>query len=302
MYTDGDIPRDKLGSYLVSGKQYTNKYHALENCSSGEWPHFNFHDNIYSQVNWLQEPQEDLYEIYRQRAQQLRDKYDYLIIYYSGGIDSHCVLRTFLDNDIKLDGIIVSGSYSIESKIKTTCNMEQRTVALPFLQELKNRGINIPVHFLDTVNHHHYEDENWIYACGHSLTPQIYSYNFFWQDPWVKNFLERGSTGFIRGVDKPRVILEDDVWYVSFINVHILSGTPSGYLSKKQNWDIQEYFFWTPDMTKIVNKQAHVLIKWIEENLRITRLIVKPTITTLTRLFMENILTKNPVRSKHISH
>jgi hypothetical protein len=46
-----------------------------------------------------------------------------------------------------------------------------------------------------------------------------------------------------------------------------MSGTPTGLLSKRQDWDIQEYFYWTPDFTKIVNKQAHLMINWFESNL-----------------------------------
>lgn len=273
MFINDDIPRKKLGWYTVNGVNYTNKYHALENCKDGHWPEWNFHDDIFSEQDWSREPNEDLYEIYRQRAQQLRDMYDHVILYYSGGIDSHAVLRTFLDNDIKIDGIIISGSYSIDSRITSSCNLEQKIVAMPYLNELKKQNrLNVPIFQLDTVKHHHFEDENWVYSCGQSLTPQVYSYNFFWQEPWIKNFLEKGSTCFVRGVDKPRIIFEDNQWFVSFIDVHILSGTPTGILSKKQNWDIQEYFFWTPDMPKIVVKQAHIMINWLERNLSLQKI------------------------------
>jgi hypothetical protein len=38
--------------------------------------------------------------LYKERAQQLRDNYDELILYYSGGSDSHNILHTFLQNNI----------------------------------------------------------------------------------------------------------------------------------------------------------------------------------------------------------
>ena len=271
MFINSDIPesRKKLGWYEVKGKKYLNKYHALEQCGPGEWPKWNFHDDAYSQESWSTEPSEDLYDLYRQRAEQLRKKYQYVILYYSGGIDSHAILNTFIEGNIPLDGIIVSGSYSLNSDLSKGCNQEQLIVAKPYLDSLILQGkLTCPIHYLDTVKHHRkFKDENWVYACGQALTPQVYSYNFFWEDPWVQNFLLKGSTCFVRGVDKPRVILEDNRWYVSFLDAYVMSGTPTGELSKKQDWDIQEYFYWTPDFTKIVNKQAHVLINWFESNL-----------------------------------
>lgn len=271
MYSNQDIPasRKKLGWYEVGDKIFSNKYHALEHCGEGQYPKYNFHDDIFSAVDWEAEPKEDLYEIYKARAVQLRNSYDNLILYYSGGIDSHSILNTFVNNGIKLDGIIVSGSYSIDNRIKTTCNMEQKTVANAYIDLLKNNAkLKCPVYYMDTVDFHkNLKDENWVYSCGTSLTPQNYTYNFYWQDPWIQNFLMKGKTCFIRGIDKPRVVLENNKWYGAFIDVHVLSGTPSGYLAKKQDWDIQEYFYWTPDLPSITVKQSHKLIDWIENNL-----------------------------------
>jgi hypothetical protein len=271
MYTNEDIPvsRRKLGWYEVNGQVYLNKYHALENCPAGQWPRWNFHDEAYSCENWQQEPQEDLYELYRQRAVQIRLQYQNVLLYYSGGIDSHAILNVFIENNIPIDGIIVSGSFSLDQDLSQGCNQEQMLVAKPYLENLVKQGkLKCPIHYLDTVEFHKkFEDENWVYACGQALTPQVYSYNFFWQDSWIQNWLNRGTTCFIRGVDKPRVILENNNWYVSFLDAYIMSGTPTGMLSKHQDWDIQEYFYWTPDFTKIVNKQAHIMIDWFENNL-----------------------------------
>lgn len=271
MYIEDDIPasRKKLGWYEFEGKKYSNKYHALEKCPNEQSIHFNFHDDIFSNYNWSERITDNIYNLYLKRALQLREKYDYLIIYYSGGIDSHCVLRTFIDNNIKLDGIIVSGSYSIDSKIETTCNKEQILVAQSYLKKLKNEGkLRCPVYYLDTVEHHkNFKDENWVFNCGSNLSPQIYTYNFYWQDPWIQNFLMKGKTGFIRGVDKPRVVLENGNWYGAFIDIHVLSGTPTGYLNKNQDWDIQEYFYWTPDMPEIAIAQCQLMVEWFENNL-----------------------------------
>ena len=82
MFIDSDIPssRRKLGWYEVDGTVYLNKYHALENCRNGEWPRWDFHDQAYSQEDWSREPQQDLYDLYHQRALQIRSKYDNVLI------------------------------------------------------------------------------------------------------------------------------------------------------------------------------------------------------------------------------
>jgi len=257
MWINDDIPasRAKQGWYEVNGKKYLNKYHALEHCPESEWPQWNFNNEAYSLVNWSQEPTTDLYELYKVRAVQLRLKYDYLLLYYSGGVDSHAVLRAFIDNNIPLDGIVISGSYSVDRE-DLSCNQEQKRVAQAYIDQLKKfNKLTCPVFYLDTVRYHHFEDENWVYACGQALTPQVYSYNNFWQEPWLQDFLMRGKTAFIRGVDKPRIILQDNQWYVSFLDAYIMSGTPTGMLKANQDWDIQEYFYWSPDKPEIGAKQ-----------------------------------------------
>lgn len=280
MWVNNDIPlsRAKQGWYEVNGQRYLNKHHALEVCAESEWPQWNFNNTEYSQINWSCEPAEDIYDIYKSRALQLRQKYDFLLLYYSGGIDSHAVLRTFIDNNIPLDGIIITGSFSVDQS-NLTCNQEQKRVAQEYISQLEKFGrLPCPVFYLDTVKYHKFDDENWVYACGQSLTPQVYSYNHFWQESWMQDFLMRGKTAFIRGVDKPRIIMQDGHWYASFIDTHIMSGTPTGMLKANQDWDIQEYFYWTPDMPEIVVKQSHIMIDWLESNMtyeEIARLTTK---------------------------
>lgn len=273
MFSNEDIPENRrmLGYYEVRGNQYLNKYHALQQCKENEWPHWNFHDDAFSSVDWSVEPTEDLYDLYKQRAIHLRTKYDNLVLFYSGGIDSHTILNVFVKNDIKLDAIVVTGSYSVDSKIETTCNKEQRQVAKVYLDDLQKNGYlkHTKVYYIDTVDFHKHfaeADESWVFQCGNSITPQVYTYNYYWEDPRIQELMSSGKTAIMRGIDKPRVILEDGNWYTGFLDVHIMSGTPTGMLNKHQDWDIQEYFFWTPDFPAILQKQIHTLINYFENN------------------------------------
>jgi len=57
-------------------------------------------------VDWTKEPKESFKELCRQRAEQIRDTYDYVIVYFSGGSDSTTVMNAFLDNGIKIDEVV----------------------------------------------------------------------------------------------------------------------------------------------------------------------------------------------------
>jgi hypothetical protein len=103
----------KWGIYRVGQKQFFNKAQAiLEAQRTGTWVEFDYYDDVYSGSNLTTEPTEELWEIYRQRAQQLRDKYDYLVLSYSSGCDSTTILHSFLYNNIHLDEIFCYGPFS----------------------------------------------------------------------------------------------------------------------------------------------------------------------------------------------
>ena len=99
---------DRLGYYLVGWKKFYNKTLALmESKKTGYEVTWSFNENIYGSIDWSIPIETPLFEIYKQRAQQLRDKYDYLMLYYSGGADSGAILRTFVENNIFIDEIVM---------------------------------------------------------------------------------------------------------------------------------------------------------------------------------------------------
>ena len=94
------------GFYQVGDRVFTNKMLALYEASKSKSEvKFNFHNEIYSNIDWTQRPNGILKNLYKQRAQQLRDEYDYITINFSGGADSWNVLNSFLSNGIKVDEV-----------------------------------------------------------------------------------------------------------------------------------------------------------------------------------------------------
>ena len=80
-------------------------YSIIKNNDSSPNLRLWFHDELFSKINWTQEPIDTLENLYIARAKQLREQYDYLILQFSGGSDSSQVLQTFLRNNIFLDEI-----------------------------------------------------------------------------------------------------------------------------------------------------------------------------------------------------
>jgi len=98
--------RNPYGVYQVGTTQFLNKLDAAYAATQQKLPiTWDFHNDVFSKVNWQQRPAGTLKDLYRQRAQQLRDNYDYIIVYFSGGSDSWTVLHSFLSNNIHVDEV-----------------------------------------------------------------------------------------------------------------------------------------------------------------------------------------------------
>lgn len=108
------------GLYKVGNKAFTNKLEAclaLNNIPGDHQIHWDYHDDVYKRAQWLHEPPVSIDELYKQRAIQLREQYDHLVLFYSGGADSHTILQTFINNNIKIDEVFVYGAFKAEEKL-----------------------------------------------------------------------------------------------------------------------------------------------------------------------------------------
>ena len=89
----------KLGFYTVGDKTFYSKPEAMIYATQvGLYPQWHFNTKQFGNFDWEKEPETDLRELYRIRAQQLRDRYDYIRIEASGGGDSTTAIFSFLLN------------------------------------------------------------------------------------------------------------------------------------------------------------------------------------------------------------
>lgn len=264
------------GIYDCNGKKFYSKLDAiLESNHSSQSVGWDYHNSHFSRSDWSKEPGVSLPELYRQRAQQLRDNYDYLVLFYSGGIDSNTVLNAFVKNNIPIDEIYLFGAFEFEQKKfqeigwDTSPGYYTREVSqsLPLLKKLtENQKVKITVYdwgkdIIEAAN-----DLDWIWRAGTRFDPTCMVRSRFHKIIRKHNeMVHRGKrVGFIYGVDKPRLLRDDTGIYFSFLDIIMTLGAMPTNDILGEYWENDEYFYWTPNFPEIAIKQSHVLVNWLK--------------------------------------
>ena len=96
------------GHYCCNNQIFYNVYLALYEQFKSQQPiTFHYQDNEYSQLDWTKEPEMDFESLMDAHAHALRNKYEKLILGWSGGTDSHTIYNVFKRNKIHIDEIYV---------------------------------------------------------------------------------------------------------------------------------------------------------------------------------------------------
>ena len=244
--------------YSTDGTVFKSKIKAIEHRAlSGNEISYYYFDHIYSKLNWKIEPVDSLEYHYAAQAQRLRDKYDYLILCYSGGYDSTNILETFFYNNIKLDKIVIVGAFSQDSTsgVDENHNGELYKNAFPYIDELGLSSITEKFDytelFADVKNLSIVEQgSDWVDTLGGWFSP----HNWFWRD--IEKFVipkNIGSkkVGLIFGRDKPSLIGNKFRFSDTPINSY---GNSTGTLNCTRI-----NFYWDPEYPQILLKQLHIL-------------------------------------------
>lgn len=229
-----------------------------------EW---NFNKQYYSNFDWTQEPAESIQELYRRRAQDIRDRYDYVVIWYSGGPDSWNILNTFLKNDIKIDEIAHFMGYDGDKDKRSALNEEIFYTAIPTTQKILEQYPDIRHRVVDLS--HIYPD---LFSRPDIATEFLYSIkavasaNSFarsYMREYVKDYKDIINSGkrmcFIWGTEKPRLLHLNGKFHAMFLDF------PSETHSRLQGLDstgyFDEWFYWAPETAHMVAKQCHMIMK-----------------------------------------
>jgi hypothetical protein len=269
------------GIYKCNGKLFFNKIEAiLEANTNNAYIVWDYHNDIFGKHNWQIDPPASLEEIYKQRAQQLRDNYDHLVLFYSGGVDSWYILNAFVKNNIKLDEIYMYGAFKAEEKEFGRLGWNQdpgyytREIvqSLPLIKKLcEEKKIKVNVYdwtedMLDAAN-----DLDWILTAGVRYDPTAMArFKFHKIFREHQELTHKGKrVGFLFGVDKPRLLRDDHSIYFAFLDIIMPRGAMQTNDIMGEYWENDEYFYWTPNLPEIVIKQSHDIIKVLKATNRI---------------------------------
>lgn len=222
-----------------------------------------YYDHIFSLYDWRIEPTQTLTELYVERARQLRQNYDYLILLYSGGSDSSNALKTFLYNNVKLDE--VAYWYTSNNEDTNRTNLEIIHAANNMLHRVRDE-YNITVRKLDDKPYFEKTKLTNI-EWTHSAEPALVAAQLnkeamlFDNSDWLRIANSGKRVAVITGLEKPRIFY-DNGWKAAFLDVSHAYNWESNHIKSR---DITlESFYLTPDMPQITIKQSHVLANYID--------------------------------------
>jgi hypothetical protein len=263
----------KLGYYTVGQTRHYIKPQALVDATNtNQFPEWNFNRDVFDRYTWDQEPEIGLRELYRMRAQQLREKYDYIRLEVSGGGDSSTAAYSFINNGIHLDEVVFrypkTGEKNVtddpfNTKPENTLS-EWRYAAQPLLKWIADNApqtkITIHDYSEDMLASGHEED--WVFRTKDYFQPGHVFKHTVDAVKSHKHTLDQGlKVCMLWGVDKPKVCIKDSKWYLYFMDVQANNANP-----EVGQWDnlTNEYFYWSPDLPELLCKQAHIIRKWFD--------------------------------------
>ena len=258
----------RKGYYQVGHQRFLNKVPAiLEASRHGLFPQWVFMNELLDKYDWKTPPDATLSQLYRDRCQQLRDQYSWLTLSYSGGADSDNILRTFLDNNIRLDELLVLWPVQRSESLPTDAwdlaqsnwTSEWALTLKPRLRWLAQNHPHIKITVRDWAQElpHYQVKDDFLITRASMLSP----YGVMrWHDRARLDRLAHKNGVLIYGTDKPRLCIRDGWYNIYFVDVAVQANQP-----EIDAWsDHVELFYWSPDTLDLVCKQAHTVIDFFQ--------------------------------------
>lgn len=270
----------RLGYYSVGSVCYSSKIEALiAGTQQNLFPTWHFNDAVWQSQNWLQEPETDLSTLYQMRARQIRDQYDRVAVFFSGGSDSWNMVQAFFSAGCFIDEIYTvwnrkaNNKFVLDRSITDARNIEAEfdLTTRQGLQWIKDQSPRTKITYIDVSDpviekYNQLDGEEWLNTTFEHLNPQFVTRWSVTREHADRNQLDRGlRTALVYGVDKPKLCIKDNKYYVYFLDkiVNTFVG----------NWNAAEYtnihtefFYWTADLPEIIIKQSHMIRRWFESN------------------------------------
>lgn len=202
-------------NHTVGDRQFDNKLLAIQESNKTNNPILFNTPDTYKSFDFAKEPTQNLQTLLKEEAEKIRDTHKKVRLYFSGGSDSHLMLKTFVDNKIHFDEIIC-----LKSGIPNA-DYEIDDYALPLLKSFDVASNKVKI---NTPTHLDY-DEYYRQDIEPKIQKGLFTYNTHFrliaQDELFHEQNYEPSTANLRGFDKPKIIKVDDNWYTYFLDVDI---------------------------------------------------------------------------------
>lgn len=253
----------ETGYWQVNGRDFYNKLEAALVATQYQTDiKYIFNNDVFDNINWAVEPTLSLPELYSLRAQQLRDQYRKIVLFYSGGSDSHTALLAFLRANIHIDEVVFYRADGVGvDKQASIFNVELTYVGIDVVNECHKKGIKVTeLNVVDSLEDA-YPDSDWIFSFDFErAVPTSSLRNHLFKKWYYENGYDQRDCA-VFGLEKPRLFWKDGYWCTGFLDEAILNFNHP--MCHRDDWygPRYEFFFTTPDMPEIQVKQVHKLIQ-----------------------------------------
>ena len=205
------------------------------------------HDELYDQLDWSQEPVESLDQLMDRHAFNLRNKYEKLVLLWSGGTDSHTIYNVFKRNNIHIDEIVFFAGGQFEPWLTDKYVDWLRENHDDALTKITVKNRFDPAAKQQIVN-----SEDWIFQ-NITMIPKMVSGIC---DPVMWDYCaEQYSVStwcLIVGVEQPRVFFKNAKYYACQHYRFFLAS---------MGFENAEYFYTEP---QIALKQSHIIKRMLK--------------------------------------
>jgi len=243
----------RTDSYVHStrtGKKYIGKIDVLRSNEDIDDLTFVLHNGFWLKQKWV-EPTETFNELLKQRCEQIRETYDYVILYYSGGSDSDTMLRSFINNNIHVDEIVINriSFNKFDAPLK---DIELAVHKLRgYAKDIPNTRMTVN-NITEDILYNFSKKQNWIDTAYNGTIGNLRRFNTHLLAELDIPMLGKGNVGHILGDMKPVIEQRSDGYYVKL----------SGFgLAQWSDW-----FYTSPNLPKLHMKQCYMVKNYFKEN------------------------------------
>jgi hypothetical protein len=237
--------------YRINNSFFYNPYAAMVWAAHHHrhvFPDFCVYDDVFSACDWTHDPVQSWYELMKIRATMLRQKYDRLILAFSGGTDSITCYGVFRDLNIHIDEILVT--YSDDS-----LGNAPKENATWLIQNHYDPKTKITVWHRQDTSKFNYDRSDW-YLSNHG---DLRRFELTLPGPHTHDYLQEthGHTSWalITGHEKPALVYKNQRWWATHLD---------GVYHAVMGWPNVEMFFVSPDLPELHIKQHHMLLSQIK--------------------------------------